>query len=115
MDKFVIIVAGGSGLRMGHSAPKQFLEIEGKAIIWYSLRVFVDAFSDIRIIVVLPAEFIEAGTKTLQDFRSHITAIVPGGPTRFSSVRNGMRYVKKDSVVFVHDAVRCLVTTTLIH
>jgi 2-C-methyl-D-erythritol 4-phosphate cytidylyltransferase len=115
MKKTAIIVAGGTGQRMGTVVPKQFLEIEGKSILLHTIDQFVAAFSDINFIIVLPAGYIEEGQKMIAS--SGLTQqfqFVAGGDTRFQSVKNGLAEVDQDAVVFVHDAVRCLLTPALI-
>jgi 2-C-methyl-D-erythritol 4-phosphate cytidylyltransferase len=112
MKKFAVIAAGGSGTRMGSSVPKQFLQVKGKAILWYTVKAFVTAFEDIQLIVVTPAEHLEMAKAVCSEF-SNVT-FVTGGETRFHSVKNGLSFVEKGSIVFVHDAVRCLVSPVLI-
>jgi 2-C-methyl-D-erythritol 4-phosphate cytidylyltransferase len=116
MEKYAVIVAAGSGLRMGTDLPKQFLLIHKKPILWYTLHVFLKSFKEIRIILVLPAEYFDAG-RAISDEMVSVNPIqtVTGGETRFDSVKNGLSLVKEKSVVFIHDAVRCLVTPSLIH
>jgi 2-C-methyl-D-erythritol 4-phosphate cytidylyltransferase len=113
MKKYAIIAAGGSGQRMGSTVPKQFLELKGKPILWYSIMAFTNAFEDISIIVVAPATNISEAEEICQEFPNIIFA--EGGASRFLSVKNGLAAVNEPSIVFVHDAVRCLVTTELIH
>ena len=116
MEKYAIIVAGGTGVRMGTALPKQFLLIHKKPILWYTLHVFLKSFKDIRIILVLPDEFFDAGRAISDEVVSaHPIETITGGETRFHSVQNGLSLVKEKSVVFVHDAVRCLVSPSLIH
>jgi 2-C-methyl-D-erythritol 4-phosphate cytidylyltransferase len=116
MKKYAIIVAGGSGVRMGTTVPKQFLLLHGKPVLWYSLNVFLRAYSDLEIILVLPAEHMSRGLDLLDKMTDkERIRIVEGGMTRFHSVANGLRLVEADSVVFVHDGVRCLVSTALVH
>jgi 2-C-methyl-D-erythritol 4-phosphate cytidylyltransferase len=116
MKKFAVIVAGGSGLRMGTSLPKQFLDLRGKPVLWYSLTAFLEAFNDIEIILVLSPEYHETGLNLIRSTsdpgRIWITS---GGETRFHSVRNGLRHIHQHSIVFIHDGVRCLPSRELIH
>ncbi len=116
MKKYAIIVAGGLGSRMGSTIPKQFLLLNNKPVLYYSLKAFLDAYVDLQIILVLPIDFMDMGTEIMDGFfdssRIQITA---GGDSRFQSVKNGLQLVEEDSIVFVHDAVRCLLTTDLIH
>jgi 2-C-methyl-D-erythritol 4-phosphate cytidylyltransferase len=113
MKKYAIIAAGGTGVRMATATPKQFLEINGKSILWHSVKAFVEAFDDIEIVVVAPGDRLDECRQICNSFKD--IKLVQGGPTRFQSVKNGLAEVKGDAVVFVHDAVRCLVTKELIH
>lgn len=115
MKKTAIIVAGGTGQRMGTVVPKQFLEIEGKSILLHTIDQFVAAFSDINFVIVLPSSYIEEGQKIIASSGlSQQFQFVAGGDTRFQSVKNGLAEVDQEAVVFVHDAVRCLLTPALI-
>src|SRR5882724_5886364 len=110
MEKYAVIVAGGSGLRMGASMPKQFLPLRGQPLLWHTLTAFLTAFDDLKIILVLPEAFIKEGESiagsTIAPARIQITK---GGTTRFHSVKNGLELINTTSVVFIHDGVRCLV------
>ncbi len=115
MKKTAIIVAGGTGQRMGTVVPKQFLAIEGKTILLHTIDQFVAAFSDINFVIVLPAGYIKEGQDLIAS--SGLTQsfqFVAGGDTRFQSVKNGLAQVDPEAIVFVHDAVRCLLTPALI-
>lgn len=115
MKKFAVIVAGGSGSRMNSNLPKQFLMLKGKPLLYYSVQAFLEAYEDMHVVLVLPEEFIAAGQEIIDAFfdYSRIT-ITAGGRTRFHSVQNGLLLVRDESIVFVHDAVRCLITMELI-
>ena len=116
MEKYAVIVAGGTGSRMGTSIPKQFLELKGKPLIWYTINAFLDAFSDLQVIIVLPQEHMDTGAAIITTVMDpHRVQLATGGATRFHSVKNGLDKVNKESLVFVHDGVRCLVTAELIH
>ena len=113
--KIAIIVAGGTGQRMGSVVPKQFLEIEHKAILLHTIDQFVAAFSDIELVIVLPEMYINEGKKIIEKNKgTNIFHYVVGGETRFQSVKNGLSKVSTSSIVFVHDAVRCLLTPALV-
>ncbi len=115
MHKYAVIVAGGAGKRMRNIVPKQFLLLKNKPMLWYSADTFFRAYNDIEIILVLPQQHIEIGNSIAADFKqSSYIKIVAGGDTRFHSVQSGLNEVKEKSVVFVHDAVRCLVSVPLI-
>jgi 2-C-methyl-D-erythritol 4-phosphate cytidylyltransferase len=115
MEKYAVIVAGGKGVRMGSALPKQFLPLHGKSVLYYTIKAFMDAFADIHIVLVLPADQISYAQMVLQEFPERIDlTIVAGGETRFHSVKNGLQAVKSDSIVLVHDGVRPLVSVDLI-
>jgi 2-C-methyl-D-erythritol 4-phosphate cytidylyltransferase len=116
MKKYALIVAGGSGSRMGSDLPKQFMLVKEKPVLYYTLQVFLDAYSDIQVILVLPAEYTDMGQEIIDAYfdkdRIRITA---GGQTRFHSVQKGLTLIEGESIIFVHDGVRCLITKELIY
>lgn len=115
MKKFAIIVAGGTGIRMGGDFPKQFMLLRDKPVLYYTLKTFLEAYDDLQIILCLPVEHVDKGQEIIDAYfdkeRIRITA---GGDTRFQSVKNGLALVKEEAVLFVHDGVRCLLSTELI-
>ncbi len=115
MKKYAIIVAGGIGTRMGSNTPKQFLLLNDKPILYYTVSAFLEAYDDIQIILVLPEAYTDMGREIIDAWfdysRIQVTA---GGETRFHSVQNGLQLIEDDGIVFVHDGVRCLVTPDLI-
>ena len=116
MKKYAVLVAGGSGIRMGNTVPKQFLMLAGKPVLLHSIEKFLNAFFDIEIILVIHPSFIEQAKGLIKSLPADSKiSIIQGGETRFHSVKNGLNQVKEDAVVFVHDAVRCLVSVSLIH
>lgn len=115
MKKIAVIVAGGSGSRMENSIPKQFLLLNNKPVLYYSINSFLQAYDDLEIILVLPEEHVAAGQEIIDAFFDYSRIrITIGGRTRFHSVQNGLQLVTEESILFVHDAVRCLVTVDLI-
>ena len=116
MNKYAIIVAGGSGIRMGGKIPKQFMLLKDKPVLYYTLKAFLDAYDDLQIILVLPVDYTDMGQEIIDAYfdkdRIKITA---GGDTRFQSVKNGLTLVEAESIIFVHDGVRCLLSKELIH
>ncbi|MDA9554886.1 2-C-methyl-D-erythritol 4-phosphate cytidylyltransferase [Pelobium sp.] len=116
MDKehsfYAIIVAGGSGKRMGHSLPKQFLELNGLPILMHSINAFSKNEFQPKIILVLPQseEFFWKDLIAKHQFNiPH--QIVYGGAERFHSVKNALDIIKdENAVVAIHDAVRPLVS-----
>ena len=106
---YVIIVAGGKGLRMGSDIPKQFLPIGGKPVLMRTLERFREYSADLQIILVLP-EAQQAYWQELcekYDFKVKYQ-LANGGQTRFHSVQNGLALVpdNAEGVVGVHDGVR---------
>lgn len=110
-EKYVVIMAAGSGSRMGAELPKQFLELDGKAILHKTIELFRDAVPGVRVITVLPEAYIDYW----KDYciRRNFTCpqvLVKGGITRFHSVKNALERVPDGALVAVHDGVRPLVT-----
>lgn len=100
---------------MNHPVPKQFHLLAGKPVLYYSVDAFLRSYPDMQVILVLPESKISAGQEIIDAyFDYNRVRITVGGRTRFHSVQNGLKLVEGDSVVMVHDAVRCLVTPALI-
>jgi 2-C-methyl-D-erythritol 4-phosphate cytidylyltransferase len=115
MKKIALIVAGGNGSRMNNDTPKQFLLLGNKPVLYHSIKAFLEAYDDMEIILVLPEQHIGKGQEIIDgyfdDSKFKITA---GGRTRFHSVQNGLSLVNEEAIVFVHDGVRCLLTSELV-
>lgn len=115
MKKYAVIVAGGKGVRMGSAVPKQFLPLNGHPILYHTIKAFADAYADMQLVLVLPQDQLSYAQMVLQSFPERIDiTIVAGGETRYHSVQNGLKVVDENSIVFVHDGVRPLVSTALI-
>ena len=115
MKKNAVIVAGGTGARMNNAVPKQFLLLKNKPVLFYSIDTFLKAYEDMQVILVLPEEYVSAGQEIIDAFFDYSRIkITTGGRTRFHSVQNGLKLVKEECIVFVHDAVRCLLSVDLI-
>ena len=114
-SKILIVMAAGSGSRMGASIPKQFLDLCGKPILRRTIETFVSAVPDIKVITVLPKDHIPYWKEYClsADF-SCPQLLVQGGFTRFHSVKNALAKVPDGAVVAIHDGVRPLVTPTLV-
>ena len=108
-------MAAGSGMRMGAEVPKQFIELDGKAILHRTIEVFLNACPGINIITVLPESHMDYWRQYCLD-RNFICpqVLVKGGITRFHSVRNALEKVPEGAVVAVHDAVRPLVSEAFV-
>ncbi len=116
---YVIIVAGGKGLRMGGEIPKQFLPIGGKPILMRTIDRFREYDKEIGIILVLPKaqqDYWKELCQKYPSFNSENIQIADGGQTRFHSVQNGLNLVPNDAqgVVGVHDGVRPFVSVETI-
>ena len=106
---YVIIVAGGKGLRMGGDIPKQFLPIGGKPVLMRTIERFREYSTDLQIILVLPEAQQNYWKELCKEYGFQIEyQLANGGQTRFHSVQNGLALVPDDAegVVGVHDGVR---------
>jgi 2-C-methyl-D-erythritol 4-phosphate cytidylyltransferase len=115
MQRSTIIVAGGSGKRMGAAVPKQFLLLKGKPLLMWTIEAFHSFDTAMQLIVVLPQDH----HANWQDLCSEHQFLVPhtlvsGGAERFHSTLEGLRAVTHEGLVAVHDGVRPLVGTELI-
>ena len=116
MIKYAVIVAGGSGTRMGGDLPKQFMLLKDKPVLYYTLKVFLESYDDLQVILVLPIDYTDMGQEIIDAcFEKDRIRITAGGDSRFQSVKNGLALVEEESIIFVHDGVRCLLTQDLIH
>jgi 2-C-methyl-D-erythritol 4-phosphate cytidylyltransferase len=111
MDQYVIIVAGGSGKRMGSDIPKQFLELAGRPVLMHTIEKFKAFNESIEIITVLPENQLRFWF-SLQKKHSFsvVNTLVKGGANRFQSVKNGLEFVKSPGLVAIHDGVRPFVS-----
>lgn len=117
MKRYVILVAGGSGSRMGVSMPKQFLPLAGKPILIHTLERFLAFDSQLQVILCLPADQLTYWEQVRQQYPlsfTHPIIETPGGASRFQSVRNGLQHVTSDGLVAVHDGVRPFVPISVI-
>ena len=111
----VVIVAGGSGKRMGGSLPKQFSIVGGEPILARTINAFHRALPTSRIVVVLPAEQIEFWRNYSSRFGVAKHSIVEGGAERFHSVKNGIEALFEEvDLIAIHDGVRPLASKELI-
>ena len=111
----VIIVAGGSGRRMGGSLPKQFMMLGNEPILARSINRIHEALPAAEIVVVLPNAHIELWKNIAARFEVASHKIVSGGEERFHSVRNGLQAMSEEvEYIGIHDAVRPLVSKKLI-
>lgn len=111
----MIITAGGAGVRMGAHLPKQFIELNGLPILFHTINKFISYNHRIKLVLVLPANQFDFWGKLCQkyEFQQPIE-LVEGGPTRFHSVKNGLKAVADNALVAIHDGVRPLVSINTI-
>lgn len=129
MKKYAIIVAGGSGTRMGGGIPKQFRTLAMRPVLWWSMKAFHDEDPSTSIILVLPQDFISFWKDfflTLPQEDRFPYEIAAGGSTRTDSVRNGLKLIdvtetqgaaedpEQKILVAVHDGARPMVTRRII-
>lgn len=114
--RYAIIVAGGSGVRMGYDIPKQFIELNGKPILMRTIDVFDSLLNRPEIIVVLPETQIEQWNSLCKTHNYHVNhRVTVGGAERFFSVKNGLNLVDdNNSLVAIHDGVRPLVNPVVV-
>ena len=115
-----LIVAAGSGTRMGIDTPKQFVLIKDKPLLYYSVKMF-ETYPELdAIVIVTNKENVGLVGEIVEEYSfSKVKAIVVGGDTRQDSVYNGLTKIKEfandDDVVLIHDAARPLVNHRIIY
>src|SRR3712207_5923154 len=110
---YIIIVAGGKGLRMGADIPKQFIPVGGKPILMHTIERFHAYDKAMEIILVLPESQQEYWRQLCQTYHFKIAhRVVNGGETRFESSKNGLNAIPEEAqgLVGIHDGVRPFVS-----
>lgn len=116
LKSYVIIVAGGSGSRMQAIIPKQFLLLNGRPVMMYTIEAFYQSERQPQIIVVMHSNYHTYWQELCTEYQFGIPhQLVDGGETRFHSVKNGLDLVDDNSLVAVQDAVRPLVSAEIIN
>ena len=112
----VIILAGGKGKRMGSTVSKQFIEIKGKPILYYTLKKFIDNKNIDEIILVLPKDEIEyCKTEVLNKYSIKVDKCGEGGTERQDSVYNALKSIENTDIVLIHDGARPIISNRLIN
>lgn len=115
MQKYVIIVAGGSGTRMKSDIPKQFIDIGGKPILMHTIEAYLSAFTSLKLILVLPEIQVPFWRGLCEIHKFSVQhKIVNGGKSRFQSVKNGLNAISGSGLVAIHDGVRPFISTEII-
>ena len=117
MKNIAVVLAGGSGKRMGEEIPKQFLQVMGKPIIQYSMEAFQNHPLIDEMVVVLPDEYVGKLSQFVDiDMFPKLEAQLGGGSERYLSTLAALRYYtsENDANILFHDAARPLVTQEII-
>lgn len=113
-----LIMAAGSGTRMNNETPKQFIEVKGQPLLWWTLKAFNDSKNIDAIFVVTNKSYFNKVDELSVDFEK-VIGNIEGGSTRQESVFNGLKYISKngflaDDIVLIHDGARPLVSEDII-
>lgn len=119
MEKYAIIVAGGEGTRLGGDLPKQFRDLGGRPVLWWSMKAFHDEDPSTRIILVVHPRHVDDWKNlfmSLPEEDRFPHDVATGGTSRTGSVKNGLAGIpdKAEALVAVHDAARPLVSPEMI-
>lgn len=110
----LVLVAGGSGKRMGSSLPKQFISLHNKPILQHTIDLFLSWNKNMKIVLVLPEDQIDFWKRTVSKESLNAYTICKGGEERFFSVKNGLEALGSVDYVMIHDGVRpCVNVNTL--
>lgn len=113
--RYALIVAGGSGSRMGASIPKQFLCLNGLPLLMHTLNAFYSILPKPEIYLALPQTEHSSWAKLCNEYSFQVPhTVIAGGDTRFHSVKNGLSAIQGDGLVAIHDGVRPLVSSLLL-
>lgn len=112
----IVVVAGGSGSRMGAAMPKQFLEVAGRPVLVRTIERMHAALPDSQIVVVLPEAHVELWQECYEKAKCRVEhSIALGGATRFDSVASGIAALSDDcTLIAVHDGVRPMLSVEMI-
>jgi 2-C-methyl-D-erythritol 4-phosphate cytidylyltransferase len=115
MERSTIIVAGGTGKRMGATVPKQFLLLKGEPLLFHTLRAFHRFDPAMQLVLVLPQDHHATWDDLCAEHDFEVPhELVAGGAERFHSTQAGLAAVRHDGLVAVHDGVRPLLSSALI-
>lgn len=110
-----IVLAAGSGKRMESSTKKQYMLIDGKPIIYYSLKTFQESFVDEIVLVVSPGDMVYCKKEIVEKYGfSKVRHIVEGGKERYHSVAIGLECISDYGFVFIHDGARPMITEEIL-
>lgn len=110
-----IILAGGKGKRMGSDISKQFIEVKGKPILYYTLKKFIDNPNINEIILVLPVDEIQyCKQEVLEKYSLKVDKIIAGGKERQDSVYNALKSIENSEIILIHDGARPFISNRII-
>lgn len=117
LKKYAIIVAGGTGSRMNSKIPKQFMLLNNRPVLMHTMERFSGLYPGIELIVVLNKNFMDEWSALCASHHFTLShRLVPGGRTRFDSVKNGLAVIEEENgIIAIHDAVRPFVSYETIH
>ncbi len=114
LKKVAIIVAGGSGTRMGTDLPKQFMLLANKPVMMHTLEKFYQ--SNCELVVVLNVDYHDQWKSLCNEHSFNLPhTLIKGGRNRFESVKNGLKSISENALVAIHDAVRPLIDISTIN
>lgn len=115
MERFVLIVAGGTGRRMGSATPKQFLPLAGRPLLMHTIERMHRLSGFAPVTIVLPSEFISLWNNLIEEHKFTLPhTVIEGGKERFHSVKNGLDSLPGEGYVAIHDGVRPLVSAATV-
>lgn len=110
-----VVLAAGSGKRMGSSTKKQYMMIGGRPVIYYSLKAFQDSFVDEIVLVVSPGDVDYCQKEIAEKYGfNKVRHIVEGGRERYHSVAIGLDHISSCDYVFIHDGARPVLTEEIL-
>lgn len=111
-----IVLSAGKGTRMNMNISKQYIEVLGFPVLYYTLKAFEDADVDEIIITAGKDDVDFVKNDIVNKYNiSKITHVVPGGKERYDSVMEGLNYVEDDDYVLIHDGARPLIKKDIIN
>lgn len=111
-----VVLAAGSGKRMGSSTKKQYMVIGGRPVIYYSLKAFQDSFVDEIVLVVSPGDVAYCQKEIVEKYGfDKVHCIVEGGKERYHSVAKGLDSISSCDYVFIHDGARPMLTQEILN
>lgn len=115
MKTIAIVLAAGKGSRMKSDVPKQYMELEGHPILYYSLKVFEESFVDEIILVTRESDITYCNKKIINKYGlKKVKKIVAGGKERYQSVYEGLKAIENADYVYIHDGARPFLTKDIL-